>query len=94
MTSGQRLPASLTALDAALAALLRALEPSAVIELPLREALGCVTAEPSPLRAFPPHDVAVVDGWPSRASDLVGASSYAPVPLATPPVWVESGLNV
>jgi molybdopterin molybdotransferase len=90
MTSGQRLPASLTSLDAALAALLRALEPSAVIELPLREALGCVTAELPPLKALPPHDVAAVDGWPLRASDLVGASSYTPVPL-TPPVWVEAG---
>lgn len=91
MTPGQRLPASLTSLDAALAALLGGLEPSAVIELPLREALGCVTAEPPPLRAFPPHDVAAVDGWPLRASDLVGASSYTPVPLTTPPAWVEAG---
>ena len=91
MTSGQRLPASLTSLDAALAALLRALEPSAAIELPLREALGCVTAELPPLKALPPHDVAAVDGWPLRASDLVGASSYAPVPLTPPPVWVEAG---
>ena len=94
MTSGQRLPASLTPLDAALAVLLQGLEPSAVIELPLREALGCVTAEPSPLRAFPPHDVAAVDGWPLRASDLVGASSYTPVPLMTSPVWVEAGDRV
>jgi molybdopterin molybdotransferase len=91
MTSGQRLPASLTPLDVALAALLRGLQPSAVIELPLREALGCVTAEPPSLGAFPPHDVAAADGWPSRASDLVGASSYTPVPLTTPPVWVEAG---
>jgi molybdopterin biosynthesis enzyme len=91
MNSAQRLPGSLTSLDAALAALLRALEPSAVIELPLREALGCVTAEPPPFKAFPPYDVAAVDGWPLRASDLVGASSYTPVPLTPPPVWVEAG---
>src|SRR5207248_2854473 len=81
----------LTALDAALAALLRGLAPSAVIELPLSEAWGCMTAEPPSLRAFPPHDVAAVDGWSLRASDLVGASSYTPVPLMTSPVWVEAG---
>jgi molybdopterin molybdotransferase len=91
MTSGQRLPASLTSLDAALAALLGGLEPSAVLELSLREALGCVVAELPPSKAFPPHDVAAVDGWPLRASDLVGASSYTPVPLTAPPVWVEAG---
>jgi len=91
MTSGQRLPASLSTLDAALAGLLRGLEPLAVVELPLREALGCVIAEWPPLEAFPPHDLAAVDGWPLRASDLVGASSYTPVPLMTSPVWVEAG---
>ena len=31
------------------------------------------------------------DGWALRARDLVGASSYSPLPLATSPVWVEAG---
>ena len=87
----QRLPASLTPLDVALAALTRGLEPSKAVKLPLREALGCVIAEALPLKAFPSHDVAAVDGWALRHRDLVGASSYAPVPLTTLPVWVEAG---
>jgi molybdopterin molybdotransferase len=91
MTSAQCLPASLTPLDAALGALLRGLAPSAVVELPLREALGCVIAEPPPLKALPPVDVAAADGWALRARDLVGASSYTPVPSRTPLQWVEAG---
>ena len=91
MTLTQRLPASLTSLDAALAALLRGLAPLAVIELPLKEALGCVTAETSPLKAYPPSDVAAADGWALRARDLVGASSYTPLPLTKSALWVEAG---
>ena len=32
-----------------------------------------------------------MDGWALRASDLVSASSYTPLPLAKLPVWVEAG---
>jgi len=84
MSLVQRLPASLTPLDVALATLLRGLEPVTVVELPLTEALGCVTAELPPLKAYPPHDVAAADGWALRTRDLVGASSYTPVPLTMP----------
>jgi len=91
MTSAQRLPASLTPLDVALAALLHGLEPSPIVELPRREALGYITGGHPPLKAFPPYDVAAVDGWALRASDLVGAASYTPVPLRTAPIWVEAG---
>jgi len=70
---------------------MQGLEPCAVVELPFGEALGSVTAELPPFKAFPPHDVAAVDGWALRARELVGASSYTPVPLATPPLWVEAG---
>ncbi|TPQ29987.1 molybdopterin-binding protein [Bradyrhizobium guangdongense] len=87
----QRLPPSLTPLDAALAALLRELQPVAPIALPLAEALGCIAAEMPVLKAYPPHDVAAADGWALRANDLVGVSSYSPLPLPAPPVWVESG---
>jgi len=87
----QRLPASLTPLDAALAALLHRLKPVAPVELPLADALGCVAAEMSPLKAFPSCDIAAADGWAFRARDLVGASSYSPLPLAISPVWVEAG---
>src|SRR5262249_50853167 len=71
--------------------LLRGLEPVIAVELPLAEALGCVTAETSPLKATPAHEVAVADGFALRARDLVGASSYSPLLLPTAPAWVEAG---
>jgi len=87
----QRLPASLTPLDVALAALQRGLAPVAPVACPLAQALGCVAAEMPSLKAYPAVDIAVADGWALRASDLVGASSYSPLPLAAMPVWVEAG---
>jgi molybdopterin molybdotransferase len=91
MIATQRLPASLTPLDVALEALLRGVAPVAPVELGLADALGCIAAEMPPLGAYPPHDIAAVDGWALRAGDLVGASSYSPLPLAKSPVWVEAG---
>jgi molybdopterin molybdotransferase len=91
MIPSQRLPASLTPLDLALAALLDRLEPVAPIELALAQALGCVAAEMPPLRAYPPCDIAAADGFAFCARDLVGASSYSPLPLAKSPLWVEAG---
>ena len=91
MTSSQRLPSSLTPLDVALAALLRDLAPIAPTRLPLSDALGCIAAEVPPLTPHPPHDIAAADGWALRANDLVGASSYSPLLLTIPPVWVEAG---
>ncbi len=91
MIATQRLPASLTPLETALAALLDRLEPLAPVELPLTDALGRAAAHRPPLKAYPPHDIAAADGWALRARDLVGASSYSPLPLAIPPVWVEAG---
>jgi molybdopterin biosynthesis enzyme len=91
MNLTQRLPASLTPLDVALAALLRDLKAVVPVELALADALHCIAAETPPASAYPPHDVAAVDGWALRARDLVGASSYTPLPLAAPPAWVEAG---
>ncbi len=91
MIPPQRLPASLTPLDLALAALLDRLEPVAPIELALAQALGCVAAEMPPLEAVPPCDIAAADGFAFCARDLVGASSYSPLPLATSLAWVEAG---
>ncbi len=90
-TSPQRLPASLTPLDVALAALLRGLVPVMPVARPLADAVGCVAAEMSPLQAHPARDVAAADGWALCARDLVGASSYSPLPLAALPAWVEAG---
>ena len=90
-TPQQRLPASLTPLDVALDRLLQGLKPVAPVEIRPVEAVGCIGAGTPPLDAFPPHDMAAVDGWALSASHLVGASSYTPLPLAIPPVWVEAG---
>jgi molybdopterin biosynthesis enzyme len=94
MITPQRLQASLTPLDATLAALLLGVEPVAPVApvaLPLVEALGCVAAEMPPLPAHPSCNIAAGDGWAMRARDLVGASSYSPLPLTASPVWVEAG---
>jgi molybdopterin molybdotransferase len=91
MTSPQRLPTSLTPLDAALRALLNGVEPVAPVEVTLREALHCIAAGMPPLQAHPQRDTAVADGYALCARDLVGASSYSPLLLSSPPVWVEAG---
>lgn len=87
----QRLPPSLTPLDTALAALLRGVDPVAPVEVPPAEAIGCIAAGTPLLAAHPPRDIAAADGWALRAHDLVGASSYAPLPLTQEPAWVEAG---
>ena len=87
----QRLPPSLTPLDSALAALLRGVDPIAPVELPLIEAAGCIGAGTPLLAAYPPCDIAAADGWALRANDLVGASSYSPLPMTRLPVWVDAG---
>ena len=91
MTSTQRLPVSLAPLDVALALLLEGLRPVGPIETPLAQALGCVAADMPALPANPACDRAAVDGWALHARDLAGASSYSPLPLAQPPLWVEAG---
>jgi molybdopterin biosynthesis enzyme len=94
MKTTQRLPAILTPLDVALAGLLRELKPVATDEGPPPDTPGSDAAEIPELKAWPPHDVAAVDGWALRASDLVGASSYSPLPLVTQPAWVEAGEGI
>src|SRR4051794_3258189 len=91
MVINQRLPASLTPLDAARSALLDGVGPVTPVELPLAQALRCIAAEMPPLSAQPPHDIAAGDGFAFCSRDLVGASSYSPLPLAAAPVWVEAG---
>src|ERR1041384_4259673 len=89
MTLAHR-PAALTPLDAALAAVLDGLEPVAVREIPLAEALGCIAAEMAPLQALPASDLAATDGWAFHSGDLVGASPWSPLLLTAAPVWVEA----
>jgi molybdopterin molybdotransferase len=91
MVPNQRLPASLTPLDVALAAFLERIAPIAPIELPLAEALGCVAADLPAPKPRPPCDMALRDGWALNSRDLVGASSYSPLQLSTAPRWVEAG---
>lgn len=91
MTPNQRLPNSLTPLDAALAALLDGVAPVTSIGLPLAEALRCIAADMPLSGALPPHAIAASDGYALCARDLVGASSYSPLPLAALPAWVEAG---
>src|SRR5581483_7531895 len=87
MNNRQRLPPSLTPLDVARATLLRALTPAAAGKgAPPRAEGGGLKLQP-----WPPHDVAAVDGWALRAADLIGASSYTPVPLTKAPIWAEAG---
>jgi molybdopterin biosynthesis enzyme len=94
MTSLQRLPASLTPLDAALATLLDRVEAAPPVELALADALHCIAAEMPPLQAYPLRDTASVDGYALCARDLVGASSYSPFALVAAPVWVEAGAAI
>ncbi|HLZ03099.1 MAG TPA: molybdopterin-binding protein [Bradyrhizobium sp.] len=91
MDATQRLPASLTPLDVALAALLRDVAPVSASKQARHDAHGRESSEIPELAAWPPHDIAASDGWALRASDLVGASSYTPLPLSRSPVWVEAG---
>ena len=87
----QRLQASLISLDVARAALLEGLEPVLPVELALIDALDRIAADMPPLTTLPPRDIAAADGWALCARDLVGASSYSPLPLPMAPVWVEAG---
>jgi molybdopterin biosynthesis enzyme len=91
MNPPQRLPASLTPLEVALAALLDRLEPLAPVARSPAYALGCVAAGMPAVAAFPSCHIAATDGWALHARDSIGASSYSPLLLAAPPVWVEAG---
>jgi len=94
MTNAQRLPPSLTPLDLALDLMLRELNPVAAKKHSPLETSPCEADENLELKIWPPHDVAAVDGWVLRASDLVGASSYTPLPLMKQPAWVEAGERI
>lgn len=92
MIQTQRLTTALTPLDVALRLLCGDLKPVDAVEVSLAEAIGCVAAGTSPLKAaLPAFNTATTDGWALRAHDIVGASSYSPLQLAKSPHWVEAG---
>jgi molybdopterin molybdotransferase len=70
MIQTRRLPATLTPLETALAVLPDGLEPAAPVALPLLEALGCVAAAMSALKAVPPCDIAAADGFAQAHSKV------------------------
>ena len=63
MATPQRLPASLTPPELALAAVLDRLAPVAPIELPLAEARRCIAADMPPLKARRVLGYAPRHGW-------------------------------
>lgn len=82
----------LTPLDKALALLMDGLAPVGPRLIPSAEARDSVVADHVASRhSLPLYDTAMIDGWAFHAYDLVGASSYAPVMLASRPAWVEAG---
>lgn len=88
----QRLPAALTPLDVALRFLLDGVEPVEPIDVSLADSVGGIAAAIEPLReSHPAFNIAVADGWALHAREIVGASSYSPLPLTSAPVWVEAG---
>lgn len=88
----QRLPATLTPIDAALRSLLDGLKPVEPIDVSLADSVGRIASLIAPLQAaHPVFSIAVADGWAMRARDIVGASSYSPLPLSSSPAWVEAG---
>ncbi|MES2600720.1 MAG: molybdopterin-binding protein [Pseudomonadota bacterium] len=88
----QRLPATLTPLDAALHSLLDGQKPVEPIDVSLADSVGRIASLIAPLQAaHPVFSIAVADGWAMRARDIVGASSYSPLPSSSSPAWVEAG---
>lgn len=88
----QCLPTVLTPLDIARRLLLDRVGPVEPIDVLLSDSVGRIAAENAPRReAFPVSSMATADGWALSSGDIAGASSYSPVMLAGPPVWVEAG---
>jgi len=88
----QRLPAALTPFDVALRSLLDGVGPVEPIDVSVADSVGGIAAESaSPPVVHPTFSTAIADGWALRARDIVGASSYSPLPLGASPVWVEAG---
>lgn len=86
-------PLRLTAPETALATLLAMLPGPVVPRLvPVAAALGRALAGPlvAPV-AVPARPMALAEGWAVAATETLGASAYAPVPLAVAPRRVAAG---
>lgn len=75
---------NLTPLPEALAAMRQAFPPGDHVEtVPLRQAVGRVTAEPLYAEySVPPADIAKFDGYAVKSSETLGAQDQRPLPLA------------
>ncbi|MEA1833303.1 molybdopterin-binding protein [Methylobacterium durans] len=92
---GRTASTALMPLAEALSLLLRGVAPVAATGLPPAEAIGRVAAEDIRTDADRPATrIGLRDGWAVRGAEVVGASPYAPVPLAGPLVWVEAGCTL
>ncbi|BAT60391.1 molybdopterin molybdenumtransferase [Variibacter gotjawalensis] len=90
MQSRQRIVrlAPLHEIEAAIASF----EPAAAVTVPILDAIGAVLAAPVTVTGpVPAQAIAARDGWAVASADTVDASSYAPMPLAVKPMWVEAG---
>ena len=67
MITPQRLPASLTPLDVALATILRGVQSVAPVELPLEQALRCIAAASA---------ASMENLWPNIQSPSVGSARW------------------
>lgn len=84
--------AALLSLPDALALLLDGVVPVAGRARATEAAVGAVCAQDVAGAAdVPDRPVAIRDGWAVASSAVSGASPYAPVLPASPPVWVEAG---
>ncbi|MGE0007216.1 MAG: molybdopterin-binding protein [Parvibaculaceae bacterium] len=92
MSRTRPLQDALTSLDVAFADLLDGQAPVQPISMRLDRASGHIAAEmPALNMRLPARNRAALDGWALNSLDLVGASSYSPVPLSRRPQWVEAG---
>jgi molybdopterin biosynthesis enzyme len=82
----------LTPLDDVLASIRTSVAPVAPRNVGLAGALGRALAEDVAAAAGQPGEArALRDGYAVRADDIADAGSYAPIPLAAPPVRVDVG---
>ncbi len=89
-SSTQRI-ARLTPLAAVLALIESRVDPVAPQKLDLAQALGCTLAEDAVARQWPPHPVALRDGYAVDAAALADAGPYMPVPLPSAARRIDAG---